>query len=267
MTGTPREARAGDDAATFLLARFEWAAPDRLEIAGSFVGVDAPTGPATLTVHGADGVRRLTGAPGEPASDEESWSALFLWDQPPVAFEAAELELGDGLSVELSAPGTRDKAIPIRGAARSPADALRLQVALLSAQEDAREALAVNRQTLQELARARDDLEAERSAHAADAERFKQGLDEVREAGERAVTAARAEVAELRRRVSELETELGDVGVLRDELRTAESQAAEASRELEEANASLERLRAEAGEVEQLRSRLDAVRQALGDGR
>src|SRR4051794_39229687 len=57
VAGMPREAVA--DGATFQLDRFEWAAPDRLEIAGSFAGVDAPTVTPTLVVGSGDGVRRL----------------------------------------------------------------------------------------------------------------------------------------------------------------------------------------------------------------
>ena len=253
--------------AQFRLDRFEWAAPDRLEIAGSFTGIDAPSGPPTLIVHGADGVRRLTGVPGERAHDEGPWNAAFLWNEPPVPFEAAELELGGGLSVELPAPGTSDEVIAIRGTTRSPADTLGLQVALLAAQEEAREAQAAHRQILQELARVRDDLEAERADHASDAERFKQGLGQVREAGEQAVTTAEAEVGVLRRRVAELENELDGVAALRGEVRAAKSQAAEACRELQETKTVLERAQAEAGEAGRLRSHLDAVRQALDDGK
>jgi len=266
VAGTPREATARDVVATFRLERFEWAEPDRLEIAGSFTGIDAPSEPPTLVVHGTDGARRLTGVLGEPASAEGPWSAAFLWNEAPVPFESAELELGGGLSVELSAPGTNDEAIAIRSSTQSPADMLRLQVALLAAQEDAREALTAHRQMVQEFARARDDLEAERADRASDAERFKQGLDQVREASEQAVTAAEAEVGQLHRRVSELENALGGLAALRDELRTAKSQAAEASHELEETRAELKTAQAEAGEADRLRSRLDAVRQALDDG-
>jgi chromosome segregation ATPase len=144
---------------------------------------------------------------------------------------------------------------------------LNLQVALLAAQEDTREARAAHQQLLQELARARDDLEAERSDRASDAERFKQGLGQVREAGEQAVTAAEAEVGVLRRHVAELESELEGVAALRGELRSAKSQAADASRQLEEAKTELERAQAEAEEADRLRSRLDAVRLALDDGK
>jgi len=263
--------------ATFQLDRFEWAAPDRLEIAGSFAGIEPPRMAPTLVVGAADGPRRLTATPVDSPVDGEQWTAAFLWQEPPVPFEQVELELGDGLSVVLPAPGSGDAALAIRGAPRPAAETLRSQAALLAAQEEAREASAARGQVLQELARVREDLEAERSAHAADAERFKQGLAQVRDAGEEALAATERELAALRERVRELERELDDVAALRSRLATAEgeldqarAQSAEAHAAFEQAQVridetreALQRARAEAAEAEQLRRRLDAVREAL----
>src|SRR4051812_10659422 len=124
----PREALT--DGATFQLDRFEWAAPDRLEIAGSFDGVDAASVAPTLVVGSGDDARRLTGTPGDSKADGDQWTAAFLWQEPPVAFEAAELELGHGLSVVLPAPGSSDEALAIRGGAPPAAGTPRLQAAL-----------------------------------------------------------------------------------------------------------------------------------------
>src|SRR5215213_2882743 len=274
-----REGTASNGA-TFQLDRFEWAAPDRLEIAGSFAGIEPPSAAPTLVVGGADGRRRLTATPVESPVGGEQWTAAFLWQEPPVPFEEVELELGDGLSVVLPAPGSGDAALAIRGAARPAAETLRLQAALLAAQEEAREASAAHAQVLQELARVREDLEAERSAHAADAERFKQGLTQVRDAGEEALAATEGELARLRERVRELEGELDDIPALRSRLATAEGELEQARAEKAEAHAAfdqaqvklhetreaLQRARAEAADADRLRGRLDAVRQALEDG-
>src|SRR4051794_25033221 len=265
--------------ATFHLDRFEWAAPDRLEIAGSFAGIEPPRTAPTLVVGAADGPRRLTATPVDSPVDGEHWTAAFLWQEPAVPFEEVELELGDGLSVVLPAPGSGDAALAIRGAPapRPAAETLRLQAALLAAQEEAREAVSAHGQVLQELARAREDLEAARSAHTADAERFKQGLAQVRDAGEEALAGTEAESAALRERVRELERELDDVAALRSRLGTAEGELDQARAENAEAHAAfeqaqvridetreaLQRARAEAAEAEQLRRRLDAVREAL----
>jgi hypothetical protein len=270
---------SASNGATFQLDRFEWAAPDRLEIAGSFAGIEPPSMAPTLVVAGADGRRRLTATPVESPAHGEQWSVAFLWQEPPVPFEEVELELGDGLSVVLPAPGSGDAALAIRGAHRPAAETLRLQAALLAAQEEAREASAAHGQVLQELARIREDLEAERSGHAADAERFKQGLTKVRDAGEEALAASEGELAGLRERVRELEGELDDVAALRSRLATAEGELDQARAEKTEAHAAfdqaqtnlhetreaLERARAEAAETERLRERLDAVRHALED--
>jgi hypothetical protein len=274
-----REGTASNGA-TFQLDRFEWAAPDRLEIAGSFAGIEPPSMAPTLVVGGADGERWLTATPVDSPVDGEQWTAAFLWQEPPVPFEEVELELGDGLSVALPPPGSGDAALAIRGGPRPAAETLRLQAALLAAQEEAREASAAHGQVLQELARVREDLEAERSAHAADAERFKQGLTQVRDAGEQALAATESEVAGLRERVRELEGELGDVAGLRSRLATAEGELEQARGETDELRAqfgraqediretkgALERARAEAAETERLRGRLDAVRHALEEG-
>src|SRR3954465_8493776 len=82
--------------ATFQLDRFEWAAPDRLEIAGSFAGIEPPSMAPTLVVGAADGPRRLTATPVDSPVDGEHWTAAFLWQEPPVPFEQVELERGAG---------------------------------------------------------------------------------------------------------------------------------------------------------------------------
>src|SRR5436305_7730525 len=82
---------AQGNGATFQLDRFEWAAPDRLEIVGSFAGIEAPSVPPTLLVGGADGEHRLTATPLDSAVDAEQWAMAFLWQEPPAPFEEAEL--------------------------------------------------------------------------------------------------------------------------------------------------------------------------------
>jgi hypothetical protein len=237
----PRDGTA-DDGGTFQLERFEWTAPDRLEVAGSFTGITAPSASPELVLHGADGARRLAGAPVELADDDVQWASVFVWSGPPVPFDDAELDLGGGLSIGLPRPGERDETLEVRKAAPEAADLLRLRATALAAQEEAREADAARERLAQELARAREDLESERSRHAADAERFKQGLEQVRDAGEQALAATTAELAATRERASRLESAL------------------------DEATGELEIARAATGEADRLRSRLEAVRLALDDG-
>jgi hypothetical protein len=279
-------ATAGQANGTFQLERFEWAAPDRLEIAGSFAGVEPPRAAPTLLVRADDGVRRLTGATADEAGDGDPWSAAFHWREPPVPFSAAELDLGGGLSVVLPAPGASAEALSIRGAASPAADTLRLQAELIAAQEETREAQAAHELALEELERARADLEAMRLRRTAEAERFKEGLAQVREAGERALATSQGELEALRARVGELEDQLAAVPPLEERLDRAVSDAEEARRSLEEATAeqaalrealdrarqeteearaTLTRAQAEADQAEALQARLDAVRRALDD--
>lgn len=274
--------RASDDA-RFQLERFEWAAPDRLEITGSFAGMAAPSAPPTLAIQGADGVRRLTGA--TEASDDGNWTVAFLWREPPIPFEAATLEFSDGLSVALPAPGESSEPLSIsHGASVPAADTLRLQAELVAAQAEASEAQAAHDRLSEELARARADLEAEQSRRADDSNRFKQGLAQVRDAGEQALAATQAELTALRARIADLEGQLGELPSLQADLGRMASEADErretieraeaeqralrealgrAQAQAEESQAALERAQAEAVDAEHLRARLTAVRQAL----
>src|SRR4051795_4356043 len=96
---------------TFELARFAWGAPDRLELSGRFLGLreGPPDGPE-LVISGADGAHPLPGGPGSltgPMEDGRWWDAVFAWQEPPVAFEAAQLTFGSDLGVDLPGPNAR----------------------------------------------------------------------------------------------------------------------------------------------------------------
>src|ERR1051325_3030289 len=131
----------------FELERFEWQAPDRLEIAGTFHGLEqSPDDTPVLVVSGdgeahqlrsvdaslsgppedgkswqaqvAGGEGPVGGGDGEahqlrsvdaslsgPPEDGKSWQAQFEWDEAPVGIEAAALEFGTGMVIDLPAPG------------------------------------------------------------------------------------------------------------------------------------------------------------------
>ena len=179
MTRPPR--------ARFALERFAWGAPDRLELAGTFTGLDEPDAPAppVLVLSGAGHTHRLrargrrSGAP----EDGQPWRAAFVWEEPPAAFDAAVLQLGGDLAVELPEPGDADAAgrasaaPPGRCATSAPAArAVRARGrALDRARGAARGARGLHRAE-EELARAREDLTAEREGRAADATRFREGV-------------------------------------------------------------------------------------------
>lgn len=245
----------------FELQRFAWGAPDRLELAGTFNGLDAP--PADLPVlvlRGAERTHRLLAAADDVSGAPENgqpWRAAFVWQEAPAAFEAAVLQLGGELAVDLPEPGADDAEpgiveLPIR--LRPGTDRLRLEAELLTAGEELREAQSALHRTEEELRRARADLEAEREGRAADAVRFREGLAHVRKSAEEALAA---------------EQRTGDQ--LRDELTAASEAVAAKDAELTEVRGELEVAAAFRTEIDTLQKRLaeahrriDTAREALG---
>jgi hypothetical protein len=273
---------------TFELRRFVWGTPDRLLISGSFEGLrETPADAAAiLIVKAGETVHRLPAVPDTvdgPPENGRIWQAQFAWQDPPVAFGAAELQLGD-LVVELpeaSARRRRDRPrlLPVRRGElvesephrdtlqivddpRDPADvppeeaaadagggSVGSQVALLDAQEEVREVRTALEQIQAEFGRARDDLQAERDRRVADSERFREGLANVRGLAEQAVSAEQAVVtrlgAELRDAEAALETQGAETEALRAQLEGADTRRAEAEAALETNEAQMETLRAQ----------------------
>src|SRR5688572_20698001 len=96
------------DRPAFELEVFTWGAPDRLDVAGTFVGASGvPTDAPVLVVHGEGAPHRLPVASGPSGTceDGQQWSATFVWQTAPMPFDAARLELGDDFVVELPQPG------------------------------------------------------------------------------------------------------------------------------------------------------------------
>jgi hypothetical protein len=208
MSGRDGEARP----ATFELERFAWGAPDRLELAGRFVGLASPPADSpVLVVRGAERTHRLApapdAAPGAP-EDGRMWRAEFVWREMPEMFDTAQLQLGGDVTVELPAPGDpRPRSVEVRrtrteaAAPTAGANRLRLEAELLAAREEAGELRAAAERAEQDLARARTDLAAEREGRAADAERFREGLARVQRSAEAALSEANDAVEALRAEV------------------------------------------------------------------
>jgi hypothetical protein len=261
--------------ARFELERFAWGAPDRLQLSGRFTGLsDVSADAPVLVVHGPERMHRLQALPDSLSGsleDGSMWSAEFAWQEPPVAFDAATLELGPEIAVELPEPGTkrrwiRGSTLSVRRPEREPepqpedsgpapgAERVRMEAELLAAREEIRELRAAAEQAREELTRARDDLKSERDRHAGDAERFREGLASVQQSAAEALARKQSAVEQLE-------------AALRDARGALEAKDAELDRlraQLDDAAAARERAEADA---EQLLSRLERIRDALGDGR
>jgi hypothetical protein len=304
--------------ATFELERFVWAAPDRLELTGRFRGLGhVPESRPHLVIDGPEHAYRLDApydSPAPPVDDGTPWSAEFVWQEPPVAFDVATLELGDGILVELPAPGTKRRRIrgqtlkvqTATNAARAEAhefewaepaaprgaddeeptaaratERVGLEAELLAAREEVRELRAAAERTQKELARARDDLHRERERHAGAADRFREGLKRIRasasdavETEHRALEQMGSALGETRVAIEAKDAELDELRRRLEEEEAARTQAESEARAAAQAHqahlAELDEARRTAGEAragaEEMLKRLEAIRDALGDG-
>jgi hypothetical protein len=263
-------------APTFELKRFVWATPDRLELAGTFEGLQSTPVDAApvLVVRAGDNVHRLPAVADTRQGPPEAgrvWQAAFTWQDAPVAFGVAELHLGSGLVVHLPEPSTKrllsrprvlevqtaqagERPAPIAGPA-----SVSTQVEVLAAQEEVREVRVALEQAEAELSRAREDLQAERERRAGDSERFRDGLAKVRESAEKALAEAHKALGA---KDAERET-------LRDRLEAAAAAEAEARTEAEAQREHIAKLEKDAEETGQLRTTLEQayglVEEARGD--
>jgi hypothetical protein len=266
---------------TFELARFAWGAPDQLELSGRFLGLgDGPPDGPELVIRGADGARHLPVVPGSlsgPMENGRWWDAVFAWQEPPVAFEAAQLTFGSDLVVDLPGPNarrsrSRRRTLRVSRAAAEPTNGdapaepspapeavqrLRAQAELLATQEalhDARETL---QRTQEELARVRDDLVTEREQRAADAERFQHALGELRATAEEALDAEQGATREVRGELREALEMLDGKNTALGGLEAAEAAARSELEGLKDRIAELER---DGAEADTLRGHLEAAR-------
>jgi hypothetical protein len=260
---------------TFDLHGLEWTAPDRIEVGGTFAGMASPpSDPPVLVVRGAEGSRRLEAVPESvpaPPREGEPWRAEFSWDTAPFPFETATLEFPDGTSVDLAPlgvePGSAAPAAAVEEVSASAADRLHLRAELLGAEAATRDAAAEAERLRTEVARAKEDLEAERARNAADAERFREGLESVERAAQAALaehqSAAEQVGTDLREAREAIEARDAELAVLRERI----AELDQAGEEVTHARAEAERAAAEAqearGESERLASRLARIREIL----
>ncbi len=315
--------------ATFELRQFAWLTPDRLGVSGTFGGLQKPAdGAPVLVIRAGDRVLRLPAVAdslGGPPEAGRVWQAAFEWQDAPVAFEAAELEIGAGLVVDLPEPEpeakrrrSRRRVLEVRpaggGAGDPPRETMGIvggpqtdrtaksaerpaapgdsveggaasvgsQVELVAAQEEVREIRVAMQQTQQELARARDDLRAERERRTGDSERFREGLAKLRESAEEALaveqSAKRQLGSDMREAQEVMDKKDAVLKTLREQLEAARRALTETETKaraeadalskrvakLESGGKETDRLRAE---LERSRGRADAARTELEKAR
>lgn len=254
---------------TFELESFVWSAPDELEVVGRFTSV-VPEEAPVLVIQGGGGTHRLERAHDEvwPSGDGEVWRATFGWEEPPVPIESADLHVGE-LVVELPEPGVDseqalslplgsvgdapfDKPSPAPSRPGEPAERLRERADLAVAHEELTQARAAHAAAAEELAHVAAQLEDERRGRAADSERFREDIDDLRAMAEETIAAERQEAESLRAELSALRQDV-------------ERAAATADRLTEERDASLARVAAMSQRGSELRSQLSTADNELAE--
>lgn len=149
----------------FEVERFEWTAPDRLEVSGRWFGVRGRRFVRpTLDVHGAGDQRRLLAVLDHKpwaAEDGQRWHAAFRWEGGEVDLSGAELAVAPGIAVPLDRP-VQARRFERRAEPQEPAPAPPPPVP--TAAEQAGETLEAAMATADAALRDRRGLERERDA-------------------------------------------------------------------------------------------------------
>lgn len=226
------------DDVSFELDRFGWAAEDRLEVAGRWIGVRRRLARPTLVVVVDGRRRRLRTLPGAWSASADGWEAAFAWQGGPVELDGAELEVGRSIVVDLPRPRRLRRSEPVESAevheerdvpsepkpakqARESKEIKALSSELEAARAEAAEARAALEREQEELAIARRALSAARDGEE----------DERKEA-----QSARSELEQLR---GELETLRGEQETLRGEHETLRGEHERQTEELAGARSEL----------------------------
>jgi hypothetical protein len=111
MTAGPTLPQETGGAAVLEVERFEWAAADRIEIAGRWSGLRGRRfiRPTLLLEGEGESKRLLADLEHKPwsAGDGDLWLAAFPWRGEPVKFAGAELNVGSGIDLKLPPPRLR----------------------------------------------------------------------------------------------------------------------------------------------------------------
>lgn len=242
----------------FEVDRFEWTAPDTLEVRGRWFGLRGHRFlRPTLDVAVAGQRRRMLAVlEHKPwaAEEGEEWVAAFLWTGPPARLDDAELTVSPDLAVQLPLP---DGSVEDDGGDDVPAGerrpARRPRTAVLEAELAA---------ALAEVDRRDEELARVREAHS-------EAARELRERARTAQETARRLESELQRARDQVaaseaqaDTKLGELRKERDAAATARDRAAaEAADMRAERDAAVKRAKAVEAERDALVDARDRARQ------
>ena len=220
--GSPTEAPA-TGAPAFEVERFEWAGPDRLEVAGRWSGVRGRRFVRpTLDVEGAGDQRRLLAVLDHKpwaAEDGRRWVAAFPWDGGEVSLSGAELAVAPGIAVALGPPGSAGPAAASPAAAPAPSAPVAPVAPDVRALERERDAALGQRAGA---VRDRDRLLREREAALRD-------RDAARRESDAAAAAAEALRADLEAVRTQRDRALRELEAMRDQRDAARAEAAAAA--------------------------------------
>jgi hypothetical protein len=237
----------------FQLERFQWTAPDRLELEGRWYGVRGRRFVRPVLTVEVRGRRRRLLALLEhkpwPADEGAPWIAAFPWEGAHEGTGSAELEVGS-LTVDLPPPGGRFA----RAAEEAPpaAEAPQPEAAEPAAPEPAapeepaevREALGASRATLErDLAGARAELRRLQQRHEAREHELRAELRRVTERLEAAEAASRDAGDEARALREELEAGRAAHAAELEQLRASEAAGQAAALAKDQVAAEAEQLR------------------------
>ena len=243
----------------FQVDRFEWTAPDRLELVGRWSGLRGHRFlRPTLDVQ-VEGERHrmlavLDHKPWAP-EDGQDWIAAFTWRGEPANFDEAELTVSPDVAVQLPAPGGSIEPGKVSVAVADRLPARRPRSAVLEAELAA---------ALAEVERAGEELERTRAMHSEAARELRERL--------------RAEHAKIRKLEEELqqaraatalaeEAAAEDADRLRDERDAAAAERDAATSARDAAVAEADEARSARDEALQKLSAVEGERDALAEAR
>jgi hypothetical protein len=219
----------------FEVERFEWVAPDRLEVAGRWFGLRGHRFlRPTLDVEVAGERRRMLAVlEHKPwaAEEGEEWLAAFEWAGAPAKLDDAELTVSPDLSVQLPLPEADDSEVEATVPAGERRPARRPRTAILEGELAA---------ALAEVERLNDELDSLRESHSEAARELRERARTAQEDASRLET----ELGEARERIAAVEEEADRRTAAAEE--DAARQVEQAREEREAATAASDAARAEA---------------------